>query len=152
METIFGAVAWGFWTLIGIVFWLLEKLFWIFLWLILPLLIAAFVALRLAESVLGKDRVRAWIKAKSLKYGGTVWVRARRLTFALGVLPIRVLAWFVVYAVWHSIISLIWRPKWSPWQRAWSKRWKPVKRTPSGRPVKAPTPAKSTLNAAAKKS
>ncbi len=136
METLLGVLGWIVWTLLAIVWWILTTLFWVFLWLILPLLIVAFVALRIAESVLGKEAVRAWLKAQSLKFGAGTWVRVRRLSFALTALPLRVSAWFIVYTVWHALVSLIWRPKWSPWQRAWAKRWKPVKRTPSGRRVK----------------
>ncbi len=136
MDYLLSAIAWIFWTLVTIVVWLLKTALWMLFWLVLPILLVAFVALRLAEQMLGKDAVRAWVKARTSKYGAGVWVRARRLTFALGALPIRVLAWFVVYAVWHALVSLFWRPKWGPWQRAWGKRWKPVKRTASGRKVK----------------
>lgn len=137
MDYLSSAIAWIFWTLLAALLWVLKTALWMFFWLILPLLVVAFVALRLAEQALGKDAVRAWVKARTLKYGSGAWIRARRLTFALGALPVRVLAWFVLYAVWHAIVSLAWRPKWGPWQRAWSKRWKPVQRTPSGRAVKA---------------
>jgi hypothetical protein len=138
METLLGALGWLVWTVLGIVWWIVTTLFWVFLWLILPLLIVAFVALRIAESALGKDAVRGWLKAQSLKFGAGTWVRVRRLSFALTALPLRVSLWFIVYAVWHALVSLIWRPKWSPWRRAWAKRWKPVKRTPSGRRMKEP--------------
>ena len=137
MDTITGAIGWVFGTLFAILWWIAGTLFWIFFWLVLPVLIVGFLGLRGAEKVLGPDVVRAWVKSKTMKFGGGAWVRARRLTFALGVLPVRVLGWFVVYVVWHSLVSLLWRPKWQPWQRAWGKRWKPVKRTASGRVVKA---------------
>lgn len=136
MATIISVITWVVSTLFAIVVWVIGKLFWIILWLVLPLVILAFIALRVAESVLGQEAVRTWVKARSLKYGGAAWIRARRLLFALGVLPVRVLAWFAVYAVWHSIVSLLWRPKWHPWRKAWSKRWKKPKTTRSGRPVK----------------
>ncbi len=133
MDYLTGAISWLFWTLIAIVMWVLSYVFWIVVWLILPLAIAAFVAVRVAEKVFGGTVVRAWVKTQSMKFGAGAWVRARRLLFALGVLPVRVLLWFVVYAVWHSLVSLLWRPKWQPWQRAWDKRWKAPQTTPSGR-------------------
>ena len=128
MSYLTSAIAWIFWTIVSVVTWVLSYLFWIFVWLVLPLVIVAFVAVRLAESILGQDVVRAWVKARSMKYGAGAWVRARRLLFALGVLPVRVVFWFAIYAVWHSLISLFWRPRWTPWARAWSKRWRPAAR------------------------
>jgi hypothetical protein len=125
MDYLTAAIAWMFWTLLSVVTWVLSYLFWIFVWLVLPLVIVAFVAVRIAERVLGQEVVRGWVKAKSMKYGAGAWARARRLLFALGVLPVRVLFWFALYAVWHSLISLFWRPRWKPWARAWSKRWRP---------------------------
>jgi hypothetical protein len=74
---------------------------------------------------LGPDLVRGWVKTQSMKYGAGAWVRARRLLFALGALPLRVLGWLIVYTLWHSIVSLAWKPRWHPWPRAWAKRWKP---------------------------
>lgn len=136
MDYLMAALAWLLWTLLAIAAWLARQILWILLWLVLPLLIVAFLALRVAESVLGPEAVRRWVKAQSMRFGSAAATRARRLTFALGALPLRVLAWFVVYTVWHAAVSLIWRPKWHPWQSAWAKRWKTEKRTPSGRRIK----------------
>jgi hypothetical protein len=91
---------------------------------VLPLLVIAFVALRLSERVLGQEKVRAWVRVRTQKYGSQVSKRAQRWIFALGVVPVRVLFWFVLYAIWHSFVSLLWRPRWSPWQRAWGRRWR----------------------------
>lgn len=132
METIAAILAPVLWLLgwlLSITWWIATYLFWAILWLVLPFAIIAFIALRLAEKMLGHDAVRAYVKKQSLKFGTGAWVRARRLTFALGALPLRVLGYFVVYAVWHSIVSLLWRPKWHPWPRAWAKRWKPKQPT-----------------------
>lgn len=118
-------VVWLLWTLWSIISWVLWQLAWIFVWFLLPFAVAAFIALRVAERVLGQEAVRSWVKTQSMKFGAGAWVRARRITFALGVLPVRVLGWLMLYAVWHSMVSLFWRPRWSPWQRAWAKRWKP---------------------------
>jgi hypothetical protein len=125
MDTITGLISWIFWTAIAVVSWILSKLFWIVLWLLLPFALFAFVALRVAEYTLGKAPVRGWLKTQSLKYGANAWVRTRRVTFALGALPFRVLGWLAVYAIWHSLISLLWTPRWTPWARAWAKRWHP---------------------------
>lgn len=143
MDYVLGALSWLFTTLFAVLWWIVATLFWVFLWLILPLIIVAYFAMRIAESVLGKDVVRAWLKTQSMKFGAGTWVRVRRLSFALSALPVRVTLWFIVYAVWHALVSLLWRPKWSPWRRAWSKRWKPVKRTPSGRRIKEPAKDKA---------
>lgn len=125
MDTILAPIVWLVGSLLGLVWWLVMQLFWIAVWLLLPVAVVVFLALRIAERAAGRDTVRAWVKAHTLKYGADAWARARRLTFALGALPFRVLAWFLVYALWHSIVSLAWRPKWSPWIRAWGKRWRP---------------------------
>lgn len=124
MSALLDLLAWVFWTLWSIVSWVLWQLVWIFVWFLLPFALAAFIALRIAEKALGPDVVRAWVKAKTMRFGAGAWDRTRRLLFALGVLPLRVLGWLMVYALWHSIVSLFWRPRWSPWQRAWAKRWK----------------------------
>jgi hypothetical protein len=124
MDYLLTPFLWLLGLLVSIVWWLITQLVWIVLWLLLPLAIAAFVALRIAERVLGREKVRGWVRARTQKYGLAASKRAQRLIFALGVVPVRVLFWFVLYAIWHSIVSLLWRPRWSPWQRAWSRRWR----------------------------
>ena len=115
-------------TILAVVWWIVSYLVWIAVWFLLPFLVAAFIALRVAEKALGPEVVRAWVKARAMKFGTGSWERIRPWLFALGVLPFRVLAWFVVLAVWHAIVSLFWRPRWKPWPRAWEKRWKPAPR------------------------
>jgi hypothetical protein len=126
MDYVLAPIFWLLGLFASILLWVLTQLFWIVLWLVLPIVVVAFVALRIAERVIGQDKVRAWVKARSAKYGSAASKRARRWLFALGVAPIRVLFWFPLYAIWHSVISLVWRPKWTPWQRAWAKRWRPA--------------------------
>ncbi len=91
---------------------------------LLPLAIVAFIALRASEKVLGPEVVRAWVKARAMRFGAGTWARVRPWLFAFSVAPFRVLLWFPVYAVWHAAVSLFWKPRWTPWQRAWGKRWK----------------------------
>ena len=106
MEYVFAPIVWLLGFFADIVLWLVWQLLWIVLWLVLPILVVAFIALRAAEYVLGQARVRAWVRARTAKFGSAASIRARRLLFALGVVPVRVLFWFVIYAVWHSIVSL----------------------------------------------
>jgi hypothetical protein len=129
MHYVSAPIIWLLGVLANIALWVVTQLLWIVLWLLLPIAVAAFVALRVAERVLGQEKVRAWVRARTAKYGSAASIRARRLLFALGVAPVRVLFWFVIYAVWHSIVSLLWRPKWTPWVRAWAKRWRPQPKT-----------------------
>ncbi|MBN9290902.1 MAG: hypothetical protein J0H36_07260 [Hyphomicrobium denitrificans] len=124
MDYVLAPFLWLIGILVSIVFWIVTQILWILLWLILPLLVIAFVALRIAERVLGQEKVRGWVRARTQKYGSQASKRAQRWIFALGVVPVRVLFWFVLYAIWHSIVSLVWRPHWSPWQRAWGRRWR----------------------------
>jgi hypothetical protein len=127
METIgwiLGTLLSVVWTLLGIVWWIVSTLLWTLVWLLLPVAIVAFIALRIAESVLGEKVVRDWVKARALRYGAGTWDRVRPLLFALGVAPFRVLVWFVIYAVWHAVVSIFWKPRWQPWTRAWGRRWK----------------------------
>ena len=137
MDALLSLIAWIFWTVAGVLWWTINQLLWIVIWLLLPLAIVAFVAVRVAEKVLGQDLVRAWVKTQSLKFGAGAWTRAHRLLFALGALPLRVLAWLAVYAIWHSLVSLFWKPRWHPWPRAWAKRWKPPAAAARTRPAKA---------------
>jgi hypothetical protein len=124
MDYVLAPLFWILGLFISIVWWVIVQIFWILLWLLLPLAVVAFIALRVAERVAGQEKVRTWVRARTQKFGASASKRMQRWIFALGVLPIRVLFWLPVYALWHSLISLLWRPKWSPWQRAWAKRWK----------------------------
>ncbi|HML28697.1 MAG TPA: hypothetical protein PKE16_07650 [Hyphomicrobium sp.] len=123
MDYLLAPFLWILGLFASIVWWVIVQILWIVLWLLLPLAVLAFIVLRVAERVLGQEKVRAWVKARTQRYGAAASKRMQRLAFALGVLPLRVLFWFPVYTLWHSIVSLLWRPKWSPWQRAWAKRW-----------------------------
>ena len=110
----------------GMISWLLWQLVWLIVWFLLPFAIVAFIAVRIAEKALGPEVVRAWVKRQSMKLGAGAWQWARRVLFAVGVLPLRVIGLLAVYTVWHSILSLLWRPRWSPWERAWARRWRPA--------------------------
>lgn len=123
----------------AVLWWIATYLLWAIIWLLLPFAIVAFVAIRVAEKALGPEVVRAWLKKQSLKFGASTWQRVRRVAFALTALPARVLGWLVVYTVWHSIISLFWKPRWHPWARSWDKRWKP----PAKRARRVSTTAKA---------
>ena len=112
---------WIIWLLVS---WVALKLIWLAFWVLLPVVVAAIVALRLAEWGIGKEPVRAWVKRHSLRFGQASWRRTRRALFALGTLPLRVLTFLVLYTLWHSIVSLWWTPRWSPWRRAWARRWR----------------------------
>lgn len=125
MSTIFDIVIWILSAIWGVVWWLLWQLIWILVWFLLPFALAAFIAVRIAEKALGQEVVRAWLKAQSMKLGAGVWDKVGRGLFAVSVLPFRVLGWLALYALWHSVINLFWRPRWTPWDRAWEKRWKP---------------------------
>jgi hypothetical protein len=125
MDYVLAPFLWLIGLIFSILLWIVTQLFWLVLWIVLPLFVVAFVALRIAERALGQEKVRAWVRARTQKYGSAASKRAQRWIFALGVAPIRVLFWFVLYAIWHTIVSLLWRPRWSPWQRAWGKRWRP---------------------------
>jgi hypothetical protein len=117
------------WAVLTAFWWLSTNLLWLLFWYALPLILIAFIAIRAAEYVLGKERVRTWVRTKSLKFGRGAWQRTHRVFFALGTLPLRVLWWLFVFGLWHSLVALFWTPRWSPWQRAWSRRW--TRRRPS---------------------
>jgi hypothetical protein len=124
MDYVLAPFIWLIGLIFSILLWIVTQLFWLVLWFVLPILVIVFVALRIAERVLGQEKVRAWVRARTQKYGSAASKRAQRWVFALGVAPVRVLFWFVLYTIWHSVVSLMWRPRWSPWQRAWGKRWR----------------------------
>lgn len=135
LEWLWWLVVQMLWLAQSIVTWLLFKLLWLVVWLLLPLEVVAFVAIRVAAHVLGRDVVHAWLKRQSLRLGRGTWSRTWRGGMALSVLPVRVLGWYVVYALWHSFVSLWWRPRWKPWPRAWSRRWRPAGRSGKSRTV-----------------
>lgn len=124
METIWSVVIQMIMTLWWVAWWLVGNLLWLVFWFILPLLVIGFIGVRVAESVIGKPTVRAWVQRHALGAGRGAARWLRRIMFALSALPIRVLGWLFVYAIWHSFISLFWKPRWSPWQKAWSRRWR----------------------------
>jgi hypothetical protein len=131
MDYLFAPIIWLLGLFANILLWLVTQVLWIVLWLLLPIFLVAFIAVRAAEYFLGRDRVRGWVKARSAKFGTAASIRARRLLFALGVVPVRVLFWFLIFAVWHSIVSLLWRPAWTPWRRARAKRWRAEAQKPA---------------------
>jgi hypothetical protein len=124
METLWwvlGQILWLIWSVLS---WFVGYLLWLAFWVLAPVILMAIVALRVAEYVLGPEVVRARAKRISLKFGAGAWRRTHRALFALGVMPIRVLGWLVLYSLWHVLISLFWTPRWNPWQRAWDRRWR----------------------------
>ena len=131
IATLFEIVLYIVQSLLAIVWWIAGYLFWVVVWLVLPFAVVAYVAMRVAEKVFGRQLVRAWLMERSRRLGGGIWERLSRLLVASSVLPFRVLFWLAIYAVWHSFVSLLWTPRWRPWSRAWGKRWKPVKPSPS---------------------
>lgn len=124
--TILSPIFWLLGWMFAIAWWIASYLLWAAVWLLLPLAIVAYIAFRVSEKVFGPEVARAWLKRQSLRLGGGVWDKLSRGLIASSVLPFRVMAWFVVYAIWHSLVSLLWRPRWTPWDRAWAKRWKPT--------------------------
>ncbi len=141
METLLGLVLGILQFAFAIVWWIAGYLFWVLAWLVLPFVVVAYVAMLAAEKIFGRDLVRAWIKERSKRLGSgiaaRVWTSVSRVALASTVLPFRVLFWFGVYAVWHSIVSLLWTPKWRPWTRAWGKRWRPERPAPARAPRSA---------------
>jgi hypothetical protein len=147
MEMLWSVLSGAFGIVASIVWWLLSSVFWLALWFLLPFCVLAYGAMLVAEKSLGKAVVQAFIKRHALNWGQGTWGRLRPALFAVSALPFRVSAWLVVYALWHSIISLFWRPRWTPWQRAWKRRWraKPAPRKPG---LSKPGNAKSATGAA----
>lgn len=140
--TILSPIIWLLSWVFAIAWWIVSYLLWAIVWLLLPFAIAAFVAVRVAEKALGPEVVRAWIKKQSMAFGASTWLRIRGLTFAVTALPLRVLGWLIVYTIWHSVISLFWKPRWHPWARAWAKRWRPAAARARRQSTKA-TPSKT---------
>ena len=124
MEYLWWFLVQVFWWIEGVVAWVFFTLLWLIIWVLLPFAVLAFIAIQIADYVLGRGVVWLWLKKQSLKYGTRSWKYTRRTVFALTALPIRVLAYLLYFGLLHSIVSLAWQPTWSPWQRAWGKRWR----------------------------
>ena len=69
MDYVFAPIVWLLGFVVNVVLWLVWQLLWIVLWLVLPILVIAFIALRAAEYILGQERVRTWVRARTAKYG-----------------------------------------------------------------------------------
>lgn len=124
METLWWLLVQVVWLVWAVASWLVGYLLWLAFWVLAPVILMAILAVRVAEYALGPEMVRAWVKRISLKFGAGAWRRTHRLLFALGVMPIRVLGWLMLYSLSHVVISLFWTPRWNPWQRAWDRRWR----------------------------
>lgn len=124
-------------TIWAILWWVISTLLWTLVWVALPFAVAAYIGVRIAEAALGREVVRAWLRTKSKTLATGLGRRLSALMLALSALPFRVLAWLAVYSVWHSIVSLMWTPRWKPWSRAWAKRWGPPRAAKSAKPAKA---------------
>lgn len=124
-------------TIWAILWWVISTLLWTLVWVALPFAVAAYIGVRIAEAALGREVVRAWLRTKSKTLATGLGRRLSALLLALSALPFRVLAWLAVYSVWHSIVSLMWTPRWKPWSRAWAKRWGPPRPAKSAKPAKA---------------
>ena len=94
--------------------WLVGYLLWLAFWVLAPVILMAILAVRVAEYALGPEMVRAWVKRARSSSAPAAWRRTRRLLFALGVMPIRVLGWLMLYGLWHVAISLFWTPRMGP--------------------------------------
>jgi hypothetical protein len=108
------------WTLLS---WILLQLFWLLLWMALPICVAAILCVLAAERFVGKERVRIWLRQQFLSLARRSWRRLRRALFAFWAVPLRVANWFVIFALWYAVLSLLRTPRWTPWQRAWRCRW-----------------------------
>ena len=84
METLLALVWAVVSTLSRVVWWVVSTLLWIAVWFLLPFLIVAFIALRLAERAFGEEAVRAWVKARATRFGGGTWDRLRPLAVRAG--------------------------------------------------------------------
>jgi hypothetical protein len=93
------------------------------LWLALPMCVAAILCVLVAQRLFGKDLVRPWIRKQSLSFAKLAWHRTRKAVFVLWAVPVRVLVWFVIFALWHAVLNLWRTPRWIPWRRAWRCRW-----------------------------
>jgi hypothetical protein len=113
-------LVWAAWTVLS---WLVLQLFWAVLWVAMPVIVAAVLCAIAAERLIGKEPVRSWIRTHAYRLLARALHRARRAVFGLAALPVRVVGWFVIYTIWHAVISLWWTPCWSPWQCAWRCRW-----------------------------
>lgn len=130
MSSILGAI----WA---VLWWILSTLLWALVWVALPFAVAAYIGVRIAEAALGREVVRAWLRTKSKTLATGLGRRLSALLLALSALPFRVVAWLAIYTLWHSIVSLMWTPRWKPWPRAWAKRWGPPRAAKSAKPAKA---------------
>jgi hypothetical protein len=123
MEILWWLIVQMIWMVWAVLSWLLLQSFWLLLWLALPICVAGFLAVLVADRLVGKEVVRLWIKKQSLRLATWAWHRVRRALFAVWAVPLRVLQWFVIFALWYAILNLWRTPRWTPWQRAWRCRW-----------------------------
>jgi hypothetical protein len=123
MEILWWLGAQMIWAVGVVLSWLLVQLFWLLLWFALPICVAAILCVVAAERLLGKEPVWRWIRTQLLSLAKRAWLRARRALFVAWVVPVRLLNWFVIFALWHAVLNLWRTPRWTPWARAWRCRW-----------------------------
>ena len=62
METLWWLLAQIVWLIWSVLSWLVGHLLWLAFWVLAPVILIAIVAVRVAEYVLGREVVRAWVK------------------------------------------------------------------------------------------
>jgi hypothetical protein len=123
MEILWWLISQMIWVVWAVVAWLLLQLFWLLLWLVLPICAAAALCVFVGERLFGKELVRPWIRKQSRCLAKRARLRIRRALFVVWAMPVRLLNWFVIFALWHAVLNLWRTPRWTPWQRAWRCRW-----------------------------
>ena len=101
--------------IISIIF---SVIWWILSFFFLPLFILLVIALLVIRFAYRFDYLKPFIDRQFKKLGQYGLNSAKGIAYALTVLPLHVLFRFLWLSVWHAFISLLWKPKWSPWERA----------------------------------
>ncbi len=103
------------WAILGVLW---SIIWWFLSFLLMPflmLLLIAAIALRYAYR---SPYFKPFIDRQFTRLGnkGLDWLR--NLLYMISVQPVRVLLRFMWFSTLYAFINLLWRPRWSPWQRA----------------------------------
>ena len=100
-----------FWLIFSVVWWFLSFLF-------LPLFILLIILIIVLRFAYRSPYFKPYLDKKFKQIGAYGLDKFKAILYTITVVPFHVLLRFILLSVWHAIISLLWKPKWSPWERA----------------------------------
>ena len=106
-------------SIILFIFGILWSIVWWFLsFLFFPIVVLAIILAVILRYAYKSPYFRPYLDRKFRQLGERGLGSVKKLLHAITVMPLHVLLRFLGFSILHAIISLLWKPKWTPWQKA----------------------------------